>query len=129
MANNIKQNFTFVCDHAFVANSKVSMVGIFERIYAKSFPTTHPTMFLVENLTVSIPKNYRISIDLIDDSGVSIIGNPLIFERDVKEDSGTIGIIAQLIQTTFKKPGKYLFKIYVNDAPLVEYPLILEQIP
>lgn len=44
--------YLHLCDYAFLTdNGKIGVIGIFDRIYSKQFPTTHNTMFVVGQVT------------------------------------------------------------------------------
>ena len=59
-----------LCDHSTAdASGKLSIIGVFDNIFAHRFPAVHPTMFLVLRLELSFSDNHRshkIQVRLVD---------------------------------------------------------------
>ena len=110
-----------VADYANVAKeSKINVMGIFNRIFAHEFPARQPEMHLVVKLDAS-PAEYdtvrKLTIKLLDETGKQEIVN---WSRDIHIPVGSgaeraeINQILRLRDVVFPKPGTYQFSVIVD---------------
>lgn len=101
---------------------KLNILGVFNVIYAASFPALHPPMYLVLNFeanNVEAGKTKTIEIVFQDEDGVklgSITGSCVV----PKGEAGypiQINHVQRIPSTPFQKPGDYEFKILINEDP------------
>ena len=106
-------------------SNKWSAIGIFDRIYADSFPVIHFNMALYVKLS-DAEGDYDVRIEFTDSSARKLG----IFEG-VK-----LKVSSKLLQPDFgiqtrnlfiPKPDKYNFDLYFNDQLCQSFPLIVEQ--
>ncbi len=125
MANeNIKLNFLHLCDYAsFGEGGKLNILGIFKNINIPKFPATHPQLFIVANVIITKPGNYKEIIKIIDDENNNII-TPLEFNLTFplgrKEKQAELGVVAQVNNLRLSKEGNYRIQIYINEQLIGE---------
>ena len=109
-------------DYAIIdASGKMSVLGIFENIYASNLPTTHAAWYLTFGLELNyaeLGKDFRLKVEMTDSDGkvmfnLDTTGN---FKGDVKVGRRTtLPVVMQLPPTTFESFGAYSFNIWLND--------------
>jgi len=108
-------------DYANVAEGgKINVMGIFNKIFAREFPTRQPEMHLVVKLDAS-PAEYdtvrKLTIKLLDETGSQEIVN---WSRDIHIPMGSgaeraeINQILRLRDVVFPTPGTYQFSVIVD---------------
>lgn len=107
--------------------NKWSAIGIFDRIYAKSFPCIHPSLALYIRLS-DAEGDYEIRVEFCDASGRKLA----IFEGI------RLSVTSRLLAPDFgiqtralpiPAPGKYTFNLYFNNEFVQGLTLEVEQIP
>src|SRR5688572_17895491 len=100
-------NWSLVCDYAFVADGKLSMIGLFEHIFAKQFPTLHPQLFLAINTTINLddgPISLSAQVSAPGGNSISRIDkSPVMAVRDGVTLSNVFGFY----RLPFEEPGEY----------------------
>ena len=118
-----------IADGANVSQEgKLNLLGIFDALYAESFPTIHPEMKLVVQFEAGIAevgKVHQIEIQLMDSDGRKpFVVNGQVVVGDVKP--GTVfktNSILNIRGVTFEKPGDFVFNILVNGEVKKHVPL------
>lgn len=117
----VKVNFAHLCDYALVADGKLSVMGIFDRISAFKLPWSHPTAYLAFELGLEPPEvgtDFSVRIQVRDQDGKTLI------EADGQLKSGgraKIGDRPKVKQVlcinglTFERPGPYEVVIWLNE--------------
>lgn len=117
-----------IADSARVeAGEKLHVNGIFDTIFAESFPAVHPKMVLVVRLQLEANDASRVRgvrVRLCDEQG------QLLFEQTARAQVGIVppgempctNLIYQLANTTFHGPGRYHFLVDA-DRTHVRLPL------
>lgn len=111
---------------------KLNIIGAFNRILARKFPTKHPIMYLVIRFAIELgefDKERTLNIVLFDEDG-----NEKWKTGDIKftvnaPDSGRTAEfhpIMQIQNVEFEKPGRYEFRVFVNDDLKGNIPLDAE---
>jgi hypothetical protein len=95
------------------ASGKWSVVGIFDRVLAPSFPTVHPMVAIYLKMA-DVEGKHRIRVEF-KDAEDRCVGRFEGVEVDVKEGTQTVemGLPTQMLPLT--KPGRYQFQLFVND--------------
>lgn len=108
---------TALADSARIgAGDKLHLQGVFDTVFAESFPAIHGTMALVVRLQLESgdqSRVRRVRIRLIDARG------ECVFEQTARVRVGAIppgespctNLIYHLTNTTFRGPGRYRFEI------------------
>lgn len=112
------------------ANGKTNIMGVFDKLYAKTFPTVHHSLSLLVKFELEPKeenKNLNLQIDFVDQDGKRKVA-PI--KLRVKFPSRKKDILVSDHQFVFElnklkidKPGTYEFSIYVNERYLYGVPL------
>jgi len=126
-------NFLHLADAATVdAVGKVSILGIFERIFFKKKPGKILKFTVVGNIDFSgkIDKPVNIEIKFFDSKKKELkTKNPFSFNLNVPESKkeGKLGFVADIINLTFKEFGKHSLVVYVDKKELGKKEFIVEK--
>jgi hypothetical protein len=121
-----------VCDHAIIdQHGKLSVLGIFDRIWVERFPAIHPRLHLVLRLKGRRTEigDHTVLIQLVDEQGQEILrgeGNVAIGEPP----AGVLDIEAAAVlafDVPLERPGVYTFEIAVDGARSASVPLTVAQ--
>ena len=105
--------------------NKWSVIGIFDRIHASSFPFIHPNLALYIKLS-DAEGDYSIKIEFTNDAGQKLgVFEGLKLTIHSKLETPDFGI--QTRNLTIPSPGKYNFDLYFNDQYCESVPLIIQE--
>ena len=125
-------HLALVCDHAIIdQHGKLSVLGIFDRIWVERFPAIHPRLHLVLRLKGRRTEigDHSVLIQLVDAHGQEILrgeGNVAIGEPA----AGVVEIEAAAVlafDVPLEKPGVYTFEIAVDGAHAASVPVTVLQ--
>ena len=125
-------HLALVCDHAIIdQNGKLSVLGIFDRIWVERFPAIHPRLHLVLRLKGRRTEigDHTVLIQLVDMQGQEILrgeGNVAIGEPP----AGIVDIEAAAVlafDVPLERPGVYTFEIAVDGAHCASVPISVSQ--
>ena len=112
------------------ADSKLNVLGVFDRIFAGTFPAIHPSMTLVvrfEADSVERDQTKQIAILLVDADGAEV----LQIQSEIRVQAGQGGEptiylqILGLVGVNFPHAGNYEFVIMIGGEPKHRVPLKL----
>lgn len=122
------------CDYALIdQHGKLSVLGIFERIWVADFPAVHPRLHLVLRLKGRRTEigEHPIVIRLVDDGGREVLrgdGSVQIGEPP----AGVLEVEAGAVlafDVPLERPGTYTFEIAVDGSLEATVPITVSQIP
>lgn len=122
-----EKNFVILCDEAFLGEAgKVSIIGIFERIFADKMPAVHLKSVLVGNFNVNDNKTSEanVKIDLVDIEGNTVGLSIPNIKLNIPLSSSKIrrvGFIYALGNLKFEKYGVYKFLVTIDSEIVGEY--------
>jgi len=107
-------------------NGKFILIGLFETIGTASFPTSHPTLYVIncwcsgmgvfrQRTRIVAPDNNK----LIEDADT---------EFNLSELKSKHRIVARFNNIHFQIPGEYAVEVLLNNELKVRYPLLVEQV-
>ncbi len=123
-----------VCDHAIIdQHGKLSVLGIFDRIWVERFPAIHPRLHLVLRLKGRRTEigDHTVLIQLVDDTGREMLrgeGNVQIGEPP----AGVVDIEAAAVlafDVPHERAGVVTFEISVDGTRVVSVPITIAQMP
>ena len=123
-----------VCDYALIdQHGKLSVLGMFERIWVERFPAVHPRLHLVLRLKGRRTEigEHPIVIRLVDDAGREVLhgdGQVQIGEPP----AGVLEVEAGAVlafDVPLERPGAYVFEIAVDGSLEATVPITVSQIP
>ena len=123
-----------VCDHALIDQAgKLSVIGIFERIWVERFPAVHPRLHLVLRLKgrrteigdhpVEIVLRGPDGTDVLRGDGSVQIGEPPAGVTEVEAGA----VLA--FDVPLEKAGTYTFDISVDGEHQASVPVTVSQMP
>jgi len=124
----VNVQLALVCDHAIIdQHGKLSVLGIFDRIWVERFPAIHPRLHLVLRLKGRRTEigDHTVLIQLVDMQGQEILrgeGNVAIGEPP----AGILDIEAAAVlafDVPLERPGVYTFEIAVDGARAASVPV------
>jgi len=130
----VNVQLALVCDHAIIdQHGKLSVLGIFDRIWVERFPAIHPRLHLVLRLKGRRTEvgDHGVLIQLVDDAGREVLrgeGNVQIGEPP----AGVVDIEAAAVlafDVPLEHPGTYTFEITVDGAHVASVPITVAQMP
>jgi hypothetical protein len=119
-----------LCDFAQDNNSKLTIVGTFDSIQTKQFPSVHPTCTVACRLRFATKEtgDHDFKLRLTDDTGKDIIqaieGNINIGVPPNGQFT-TINIVVKFDQLKFEKAGRYSFELHIDGEWKSGLPLFL----
>ncbi len=114
-------DFMLLADYASATvDGKLYIMGIFNKIFAASFPIIHSDMCLVARLSASpheYNRNFKMMINLVDEDMIRIQSINTEAVVPISEEGETINLnhIVKLFQITFPHPGRYEFSLQVDN--------------
>jgi len=106
---------------------KWSIIGVFDRVMAPSFPVVHPTVALYLRLSDAQGK-YKIRVEFRDDTDRRV-GLFEGIELEVKDAAQAIEVGLPTHMLPLEKPGKYQFQLFINDEYSSSAELTVIQMP
>lgn len=123
-----------VCDHALIdQGGKLSVIGIFERIWVERFPAVHPRLHLVLRLKGRRTEigDHPIVITLKDEAGREVLrgeGAVQIGEPPAGITEVEAGAVLAF-DVPLEHPGLYTFDIVVDGKHQAAVPVTVSQMP
>jgi hypothetical protein len=123
-----------VCDHALIDQAgKLSVIGIFERIWVERFPAVHPRLHLVLRLKGRRTEigDHPVSIILLDPDGREVLrgdGQVQIGEPPAGVTEVEAGAVLAF-DVPLDRPGTYNFDISVDGERAANVPVAVTQMP
>ncbi len=128
--------YAFLADAAQVSEGKLYVLGGgFNRIWARSFPITHPSMSVVVKINLhhmEWDRPHRFEIELWDPDGkrmAQMAGDIAASAEPGKPARpGNAQLVLNIQNQQFSTPGDYAFYIAIDGHHLKTLPLYLEQL-
>lgn len=123
-----------VCDHALIDQAgKLSVIGIFERIWVERFPAVHPRLHLVLRLKGRRTEvgDHPVAIVLHDPDGREVLrgdGAVQIGEPPAGVTEVEAGAVLAF-DVPLEQPGTYSFEISVDGERAATVPVSVSQMP
>ena len=123
-----------VCDYALIdQHGKLSVLGIFERIWVEHFPAVHPRLHLVLRLKGRRTEigEHAIVIRLVDDEGREVLRGDGAVQIG-EPPAGVLEVEAGAVlafDVPLERPGTYTFEIAVDGSLEATVPITVSQIP
>jgi len=131
----MRVRLALLADSANVSREgKLNILGVFDTIYARQFPTVHPQMQLVIRFEASPEEagsTHQIEVQLVTQDGRVAIRLPATMTVGRRELGEVIGIdhILALNNVTLEEPGRYTFRIAVDGTVAAAMSLRVEPLP
>ena len=122
------------CDYALIdQHGKLSVLGIFERIWVERFPAVHPRLHLVLRLKGRRTEvgQHPIVIRLVDDAGREVLRGDGAVQIG-EPPAGVLEVEAGAVlafDVPLERPGVYTFEITVDGGLEATVPIAVSQVP
>lgn len=109
-------NGMLVCDNVITdrKTGKNSLIGIFDRILARSLPAAHPALSVYAKIT-DAQGEYTFRLELVDLSNGQIIGEGRTPPVQVPDRMVAHELVFNLQNLTFRADGRYKFRLYADE--------------
>lgn len=106
-----------LCDQTIVeqGTGKRTLIGIFDRIKATQFPSTHPAMSVYVQFR-EIEGVFTFTLELFDLNQGRSLHRAVIENFRVEDKSRDCELVFNLLSVRFENEGDFEFRIYVNDC-------------
>lgn len=102
-----------ICDYAFLdARGKMCLIGIFDRIFAKTVPASHPQAALVVQLRGKPQEAIAVRIEIVRPTGGVL---KRVEASGQMSDSGGAGLQLAFAPIQLPDYGDYQCCVFVND--------------
>jgi hypothetical protein len=122
-------------DHAYVDNStgKLYVLGAFNQIGAREFPTRHTKLALVTRITSEITdftSDQLFTVILVDEDGQEILKFEAPIAMPIRKDGNRphLDTILEIAGILFPEAGAYEFRVSVGDELLGTTPIDIVEI-
>lgn len=120
------------CDFAQENMGKLTAVGCFDAINARSFPIKHPFMCIAIRIRFMMHElgKHAIALELLDPDGGPVIPR---FQGNLDVSGGgtdttAVNLVLNNIGIEFKDAGKHMVRLVVDGEPAATLPLHLRQV-
>jgi hypothetical protein len=122
--------FTF-CDFAQESGGKLTVVGTFDTVIARTFPCTHPQLSVVIRLRFTIGEftshSFRIeSRDLNSETCIAPVTGS-INVKGVGNATAVSHLVFGINNLRFNSPGVINFTLYIDDREIASIPLYIRK--
>lgn len=121
-------NYMHLCDYAgVVAHGKACLVGIFDAVFAKTFPVTHPVMCLAASFHGQPHHTEHVTLEIVPpDHGTPIVH----IETDVRIGEAGAGFAhVTMIGVKFEAAGDYQVRVVANGTVISSQTLRVRPAP
>jgi hypothetical protein len=105
-----------LCDSTLVEEGtrKRTLIGLFDRVHAQQFPSTHPAMSVYVQFR-EIQGTFDFTLELYDLNEGRAMNRAVISKYEVSDRSRDSELVFNLMSVRFEHPGDYEFRIFVDD--------------
>ena len=127
-------SFALLADYTTTSKEdKFSVIGIYDRIGARSFPATHHQLQLAIRIITTradVGHQRQIMVDLVNSEGKTLqkAEGMISIPREV-ERPPTMNLVMVFENTVFQEPGVYQFNVFIDGRLESEVGLTLENMP
>jgi len=119
--------WAILCDYAFLdAQGKMCLIGIFNRVHARTVPTFHRQAMLIVQLAGEPGEDVRVKIEILRPTGTVLQG---LEGQGTISPMGGAGIVLQLQSLQLPDWGRYRINIRLNDDLVATSGFNVETIP
>lgn len=119
-----------LADYAlYSSDQKLSVMGMFQNLYAVQFPATHPIMYVVTQLRASraeYGRSFELRIRLLDEDATILLDLPNNLQVQPATIPGHAAIVNNIMvlqAIQFPRPGRYEFSLLIDHDEKATIPL------
>jgi len=131
----MRVKLALLADSANVSREgKLNLLGIFDAIFARELPTTHPHMHLVlrfEALSSDSGRRVGVEVALVDPAGDPVLRLPGVLHVPPVPAGMTAGVdhAIALANVAFHQPGDHAFEVRLDGRLAATVPLRVDTLP
>lgn len=131
----MRVKLALLADSANVSREgKLNLLGIFDAIFARELPTTHPHMHLVLRFEATPPDANRevaVEVLLVDPAGDAIVRLPGTMQVPPVPTGMTAGVdhVLALANVAFEQQGDHAFHVRIDGRLAATVPLRVDTLP
>lgn len=121
-----------LCDAAADYQGRLSILGIFDTIFAATLPATHPQCSVA--LRIRFKKveagNHALTLHIVDYDGNMVIpalNGQFGIQLDGQEQYGAVNLILNLQGLIFKSYGRYAVNLAIDGREVGSLPFMIKQ--
>ena len=123
----LKLNRFETCDYALVSQEgKLSIMGIFDRIFVQNIPTQHPSMCFVVVAEGAPKSDYKIKLVITNPSGKKINEIPMNVKTN---EAGHFNVIANVNNLPITEQGVLTIECFDGDTKLGTKEIVISLAP
>ena len=105
-----------LCDSTLVEEGthKRSLIGIFDRLKSREFPSVHPAMSVYVQFH-ELQGVFDFTLELVDLENEKTINRAVVKQFAVRDRASDCELVFNLLSVRFDHPGDYEFRLYVGD--------------
>jgi len=123
----LKVEFLTLCDYAMMSQEgKLSVMGMFDRMFVRQVPSTFARFFIVAVLSGEAESEYGVVLLIQSPTGKAVVP-----EKELKVKLGTGGrtnIITDVVNFPLPEIGSYSLKITVGETEIGMLPFMVMQV-
>jgi hypothetical protein len=124
-APTIRADWALLADYALVDQTgKLSVIGIFSRLWAPTFPSLHPVGFVVVAWTGAPEGSFNAELRLWSPLNEIVLGGQQIVQLGA--DGHAAGLM-RLQPIPLPSPGKYVIELLADGNSATQVDLLVEQ--
>jgi hypothetical protein len=125
--NNLKLNRFETCDYAMISqDGKLSVIGIFDRIFVRTLPAQHPSMCFVVVAKGTPGSDHKIKLVITGPSGNKINEMPINIKTN---NEGHFNVIATLNNLPITEQGVLTIDCFDGDKKLGTKEVVISLAP
>lgn len=125
----LKLEFLVICDFALTSREgKLSIIGKFDRIFTRNFPSQHARMFLVASFFGEDSSEHQLKFSIKDPSGKELITDKNLEVKVKVSEGGSGNIITDLVNLPLGMAGEHTVSLWENSQKLGETKFTVAQI-
>jgi hypothetical protein len=131
----VQVRLALLADAANVSREgKLNVLGVFDTIYARQFPTMHPHMALVLRLEAGPAEAGRphdVHVELVAPDATVLVRVPGTVTLGARETGEPVAFdhVLGFVNTAFAAPGRYTIRVAVDGTVAATLPLRIETAP
>jgi hypothetical protein len=121
-----------LCDAAADYQGRLSILGVFDTIFAVNLPSTHPHCSVALRLRLKKTEEgkHTLKLHIVDNDGQMItpeISGEFTVQLQENERQGTINLVLNLQGLTFNRYGEYAINLAIDSHELGSLPFWVRQ--
>jgi len=108
-----------LCDAAADYQARLSILGVFDTIFASQLPATHPhcSVALRMNFSRSERGDHRLTLHIVDEDGTPVIPEinaTVNVEVPGNTQQATVNLVVNLVQLRFSRYGEHAINLAID---------------